>query len=439
MYQDKYMMYLEALKHPFQKLSRLEFLNPDDSVAFALDNNYNRGYRSRYDSRAFIQSGNLNVSLQNGQRRKANISLANIDDAFEYSVNHIWFGSRVRLSMGLVLPDGTDFYLPQGVFYFKDPQAIRTPTQKEISYSLVDKWSYLDGGLFGVLPYTYEVAIGTNIFVAMQKVLNLDRRNIKSLATANEWKIDPTPPVFTDYYNNLPDVQYEVEDANGNLTVKSAKANETAFTTTVSMGSKASDILLDLNRNIVGWIGYDQTGALRVDPSQDDIVDADKPILWTFSPANSQLASSNDTVKNSDVFNDVIVIGESATGGAVYGRATNYDPISDTNVNLIGLKTHTENRAEYWNSKQCVDYADWLLKRKTVLQKSVSISSSQIFHLVENRLIAVVRSDKKGSPVERHVIQSFSLPIGETGNMTINAVSTNDFSIATKVTSEIDE
>jgi hypothetical protein len=31
--------YLEALKHPFVKLARLEFLNPDGSVSFAIDNN----------------------------------------------------------------------------------------------------------------------------------------------------------------------------------------------------------------------------------------------------------------------------------------------------------------------------------------------------------------------------------------------------------------
>lgn len=29
----------------------------------------------------------------------------------------MWFGTMVRLSEGLLLPNGEEFYLPQGVFY----------------------------------------------------------------------------------------------------------------------------------------------------------------------------------------------------------------------------------------------------------------------------------------------------------------------------------
>ena len=85
----------------------------------------------------------------------------------------------------------------------------------------------------------------------------------------------------------------------------------------------------------------------------------------------------------------------------------------------------------YYTVQQCQDLAAWKLKRATVLQKSVSIQCSQIFHLNENELVAIVRSDKPGSPVERHLIMGFSRPLGATGQMTINAVSTNDFPIAT--------
>ena len=49
-----------------------------------------------------------------------------------------------------------------------------------------------------------------------------------------------------------------------------------------------------------------------------------------------------------------------------------------------------------------------------------------MFHLVENNLITVQRTDKQGSPIEKHLIQSFTLPIAETGQMTINCVSVND-------------
>ena len=416
---NSFNQYLEALKFPFRKLAKLEFLQPDNSVAFSLDNNFKRGYRSKYDTRAFIQSGTLNVSMQNGQRRKATATLANIDGAFEYAVNKVWFGQRIRLSMGLVLPDGSEFYLPQGVFYINNPQSVFKPNSQQITYNLVDKWAYLDGTLFGNLYNTFLInretdGVNTNIFKAMQSVLSLSKMDLFTQTTDVGLMVDSVLPVFTTYYNGktysdgslMTDIPYTL------------RINATEGT--------LAKVLLELNEMLVAWIGYDQTGALRIDSSQTDINDAEKPILWTFSPENSNLLGITETAKNSEVFNHVLIIGEGLNGGEVYGEAKNFNPASDTNINLIGLHTYRESKATYWNSQQCTDLAEWYLKRKTALQKSITIESSQMFHLIENRLVAIKRTDKQGSPVERHLIESFTLPIGETGSMSINAASIYD-------------
>lgn len=189
---NRYIEYLSALKNPFKKLAKIEFLQPDNSVAFSLDNNYQRGYNTLHDSRAFIQSGSLNVSLQNGQRRTATVTLANIDNAYDYSINKIWFGQRIRLSMGLILPDGTDFYLPQGVFYVNAPNNVYSPSERTVTLNLVDKWSYLDGSLFGNLENTYQIpatdgagtSTNTNIFRAMSSILQLSRHRFFKQCTA---------------------------------------------------------------------------------------------------------------------------------------------------------------------------------------------------------------------------------------------------------------
>ena len=55
-----------------------------------------------------------------------------------------------------------------------------------------------------------------------------------------------------------------------------------------------------------------------------------------------------------------------------------------------------------------------------------------MFHITENGLITIKRTDKIGSPKERHLIQSFSRPIGQTGNMTIEAISVKDLPKATE-------
>lgn len=424
---NRYQQYLNALTRPFQKLSKLEFLQPDNSVAFTLDNSYKRGYNRMYDSRAFIQTGSLSVALQNGQRRKASVTLSNADGAFDYSVNKIWHGRKIRLSMGLVLPDGSDFYFPQGVFYIANPNALHSSNQRQITYNLVDKWAYLDGTLFGTLPYSYEVAPGTNVFKAMQGVLQLSVTDLFNPAISPDLMLDNQEPVFTNYYNNLPQLDAEYFAPNGTVVTKKVNATDTAFTTVVEMGGTAADVILDLNRNIVAHVGYDPTGAFRVEPSQDDISDLDKPVMWTFDANNSALVSTGETVRNEDVYNSVLVIGQGLRDEPVYGEAINRNLSSDANVFMLGLRTWKESNSGFWNRKQCNDYAYWLLKRKTVLQKSISVQSSQMFHLLENRLISVQRTDKAGSPFEKHLIQSFTLPIGENGSMSINAASVFDY------------
>lgn len=190
---NRYEQYLAALRGTFRKLAKLEFLQPDDSVAFSVSNNARSG--------AFISDGSLNVSLNNGQRRTASVELSNLDGAFSYNVNKIWFGRRVRLSMGLVLPDGSDFYLPQGVFYIRNPAETLNPDAKTVTYNLVDKWSYLDGDLFGRLEGTYQAPRGnTNIFDVMTSILQFSKYDFSQTNDKSEM-IDCTAPVFTTYYN----------------------------------------------------------------------------------------------------------------------------------------------------------------------------------------------------------------------------------------------
>ena len=155
-------------------------------------------------------------------------------------------------------------------------------------------------------------------------------------------------------------------------------------------------------------------------------------ILFFNAPTEQQFLGATYTVKNQDVYNDIIIKGESLTEyGNVAGRASNYDPASDTNINLIGMKTYREAASGYYSRRQCEDLAKFKLKRQTVLQKSVSISSSQLFHIQENQLVTILRPDKPGMPMERHLITGFTRPIGQTGQMTIQATSVQDFPIAT--------
>jgi hypothetical protein len=423
---ERYLRYLDALLNPFQKLTKLEFLQPDNSVAFFLSNanGYRRGYNPKYQSSALVQQGTLSVSFQNGARRKASITLSDIDNAFEYNVNNIWFGQKIRLSMGLVLPDGTDFYLPQMVGLIKNPQSVLSENQKTVTFPVVDKWANLDGSLFGKLTDTYTAKQSTAEYAVYMAIANLLKTSIydHKLTEDINAMIDNVAPIFTNYYDGK---NYAVLDGDGSQT-RTASMTEIPFDISENGGSNFAQLLLQFNDVLAGIIGYDQTGALRLEPSQTDINDIEKPVLWQFTQRNSTLSQISETIKNDEVYNDVIIVGGGNTDGGIWGRASNNDPNSDTSISAIGLKTYRETKANYFNTKQCTALAEYYLKRKTILQKSVNITSSQMFHLVENQLVSVQRTDKPHNPTERHLINSFSLPIGETGAMTINATSVAD-------------
>ena len=413
-YDAKWSQYINSVGKPFVKLARLDFLNPNGSVLYTLDNNP-RNARSG----AFIQSGEITVNLQNGARRTATVTLSNLDGEFDYNVNKLWFGQQVRLWEGMILPNGHDFYISQGVFYVKDPDEVYEPGMQQTTLNLVDKWAYLDGTLFGNLDGTYEVPLNSNIFNAIQSVLNFDR--------GNGQKIDSSIPVFTSYYNGktttLPDGS-TVPLTNTPYTYRCDSENGTY-----------ADIILELNTMLAGWIGYDANGQLRLDPSQDDILDTTKPVQWQFSPTNSTFLGATYSVKNSEVYNDIIIIGESLSEyGQTSGRATNYDPRSDTNANIIGLKTKRYQQSGYYTQDICESLAVFKLKRESVLKKSVTIKCSQLFHLQENNLVTIERTDKVGNPIERHLITGYTRPIAQNGEMSLNCTSVMDFPTATITT-----
>ena len=417
---QQYQQYLKIISNPdkMTKLVRLDFLNDDGSIAFSIDNNERRG-TSVYsaNSRAFLQDGTLSVSLQNGKRRQASITFANLDGEFDFAVNKLWFGQKVRLMMGVTLSDGYQFYLPQGVFYINSPTLDWKPNSRQASYSLTDKWAYLDGSLFGELQDTYEIGTGENIFGAMQAVLQLSRFSLAPTSNVMDM-IDPITPIFTDYFNN------RTTTVNG----QAYPNNLVPYEVVIERGQNYANILLDLNSLIAGWIGYDATGTLTVLPSENDIADQTKPVQWDFNTNSKTFLGLSETADLGEVYNKLIIIGEAKDSEySPVGVAINNDAASDTSIGRIGLKVKTESASGYYTKEQCAALAAFKLKRSTVLQKSVTFSCSQMFHLQENNLVTVLRSDKQGSPIERHLIQSFSIPLSQTGQMSITATSVTDY------------
>ena len=409
---EKYLDYLNMLRKPYQKLCRLRFLQPDGTTAFMLDNRKD-GARSG----TFISDGTISHNWQNGRRTNATVTLSNIDGAFDYDFNSVWFGQEIALDEGMILSDGqTEFYIQQGVFLIETPTETVQPGQRTATYSLVDKVAALDGTLGGNLDGTYQVTNGTNIFSPISALLAEDR--------GNGYPIDRVAPIYTEYYNGM------TQTLPNGSTVYMTNA---PYTLTVeASGGTIWNVIEGLVAMVNGWVGYDETGALRVDPSQDDILDVDKPVLWDFSMNEAELCGMTYSVKNTEVYNDYIVVGEQLSDNSQpKGRAQILDPRSPVDINAIGRKTIWVSQAGFCTDTQCKDYAEWMVKRTSILHRAITISCSQILHIRGNELVTLTRTDKPGSPTERHLIQGFSRPLAGTGAMTINATSVHDFFTAT--------
>lgn len=409
---QKYQAYLQTIKKDYQKIAKLEFLNANGSVDFTLDNNPNN-----IRSKAFIQSGTLSCNLQNGRRRQVDIALANTTNDYDFSASKIWFGKQIKYSEGLILPSGEPYYITQGIFEIEEPSKVQNNNTNVITYRLVDKWSNIDGGLLGTLEDTYQILAGTNIFDAIASLLRLDKYD---MSNNGNYPIDNTAPIFTNYYNGKTQT---LTDG----TVVSLL--ETPYDLTVEGGNSIATIILGLVDMLAGLVGYNANGRLQVDASQDDILDKDKPVVWEFHTSDKNFISVNTVDKTNEVYNDVIVVGATNDVNATArGRAQNRDASSPTCIERIGLKTKRISMPNYYSDDICEAYAEFMLKRYAVLNKSVTITCNQIFHIMENQVVSI--TDDKTGKTTRYLVQGFSRPVAQNGTMTINAISVSDFPIA---------
>lgn len=409
-FSDDYSEYLYTLKTNYRPAIKIEWMNNDGSSYGEITNSY------------VDMSGTVSVSMENGTRRTADIELDNSNGEFSVDVYNLWYGKMVKLWMGVYLSDGSPYYFPQGVFYVNSVEESNTPLQRTVSLHLIDKWCFLDGTMWGNLDGIYIVPIGSNIYDALTKLLKTSRFTGENVDEAGEPQtnaVDPIMPNLSSYYLTK---TYKDGETTYN-------AIDTPYEIRMEYGKTYADILLEFATILGAYIYYDVDGRLTIEPTQDDIVDSSKPILWTFTPNEQEFLSEDSSHDFGTFYNDIIVIGYTTNGKQAKGRAQNKNTASPTAIQIVGIKTYPpyEDTA-YYTDEQCNELAEYYLKRQTIKQRSVQISSAPMFHLRENRLIECVRPYTMEK--EALLISGYDLPIGTTGTMSITATSVNEFSFS---------
>ena len=409
-----YEEYLSVIKKNFKTAVKIEWINPDGTAYGNITND------------VVDMSGTLSVGMENGTRRTADITLINDKDKFPIDVNNIWYGKMLKLWMGVYLDDGTPYYLPQGVFYVTSVKETNTPSTRQVTLTLTDKWCFLDGTMCGNLEGIYLVPIGSNIYEATESLLLTSRFTGENVETNNEPitnAYDCVAPSFSSYYIGKTYTDSTVDPP------KTYTALDTPYEIRMEYGKTYADVLLEFAKILGSYIYYDVDGRLTFEPTQDDITDISKPVLWTFTPTEKEFMSEDSTHDFSSFYNDIIVLGYITDGKQATARSQNLNPSSPTSIPIIGIKTYPpyEDTA-YYTNEQCQELADYYLKKQTIKQRSVTITSSPMYHLRENRLIQCIRPYTLVE--EPLLISGISLPIGTNGSMTINATSVNEFNFS---------
>ena len=409
-FSDDYSEYLYTLKTNYRPAIKIEWVNNDGSSYGEITNSY------------VDMSGTVSVSMENGTRRTADIELDNSSGEFSVDVYNLWYGKMVKLWMGVYLSDGSPYYFPQGVFSVNSVEESNAPLQRTVSLHLIVKWCFLDGTMWGNLDGIYIVPVGSNIYDALTKLLKTSRFTGENVDEAGEPQtnaVDPIMPNLSSYYLTK---TYKDGETTYN-------AIDTPYEIRMEYGKTYADILLEFATILGAYIYYDVDGRLTIEPTQDDIVDSSKPILWTFTPNEQEFLSEDSSHDFGTFYNDIIVIGYTTNGKQAKGRAQNKNTASPTAIQIVGIKTYPPYEdAAYYTDEQCNELAEYYLKRQTIKQRSVQISSAPMFHLRENRLIECIRPYTMEK--EALLISGYDLPIGTTGTMSITATSVNEFSFS---------
>lgn len=366
----------------------MEFLNPDETVAFDLSGDC-------------IQDGSsVSAQYQSGSRRSATLVVDNWANIYDLNINKVWFGQKIRVSAGIILPDGRDFTLPQGTFYVSNPEEVFNPDTKSTTFSLVDKWAFLDGSLFGNFAGVYQLVPGNNLFTALQQLLLTDRGNGEPL--------DRIPPILDSSYIGKTYV------------VNGTTYNYLDCPYTAKISGNYANVINEINTMLVSVSGYDCRGRFVLENANTDVTDDQNAVQWDYATNPELLVSVARTPQLTEMYNHVIVTGSVLNGHIAKGEAINDDLSSPTNINYIGKKTYVIEQSKYYADVQCEEMAKYELNKRKRLSAQVTVETMPIYHLQEHQLIAL-DLDSSTQARQLYIVDGFELPLGQTENMSITA------------------
>lgn len=333
-----------------------------------------------------ILDGSLSVNRNNGIRRTMDFTIRNTSELLP-NIYGIWINKKVKLSLGVVCPDGTDFFIPQGVFVLLNPSYESSPTGTMVTFNAVDKFSQLTGDTGkGLLKDIYQINNGTSVNTGLKAILS-----------------DFGDKIMPNLYPNSSTFPYTIrEGQDGNA------------------GAIIEKIAYFMSYNCY----YDRNGVFTTYP---DIPDENKGVSWDYNFGDEKYTYLGATTeyKFTDTRNTVIVIGANINGLIAKAKVVDDDLASPTNVNLLGEIPHITLNDYIQTTQQATDLANFILRRLKILNKTISINSIPIYHINVDDIITITDSNF-GFNKQRFLVTGISMGLGFGADMSVECIAVDE-------------
>ena len=347
----------------FDIIARFVFLKSDES--------------EDRDMISHVIGGTLSVTKNNGVRRTVSITVENTGFDFLMNISKLLV-LKFKLELGYLI-DGTEYFFKQGIFVFSDASFSDT-TDNSVTINATDKFSLINGELGGELITMFKVDVGERIADAIRNTLVA---------------VGDTKTPILNISNSI----------------------KTPFT--LEKDSNYGEILTSFNDMLSTNMYYDIDGRLRVEPEVADIY---KETLWDYSMDYPHYQGGTRSISRKEVYNAVKVVGANVNGDLATGYSENNNPISDFSIAKLGYtRIFKLNDANIPNDDYAQQRSDYELKKLMAWFSSMTFNSIPLFHFDVDKIITIT-SDNLKLEHERHLLNSFSIPLNASGGkMNCNA------------------
>lgn len=336
--------------------------------------------------------GSLTTNVSQGSRRTVSLTMANDGKFIPNSNGLVWFSKGFKLYTGMILPDGTRQYNPQGMYLINSVSVTSDGAESTATINGVDIFSRLDSRLGGNLYNTFFIPAGADIYDA-----------IKALFVKTPTY---TPPI------NLSSDRVIL---NPNLKGKTAPHDFEA-----NYGESYADLLIDIADAFSQQVYFDVNGNFIM----ENVIDEANitPLVHINSGESGTRGLFVDGSADFDLsqmFNQWTVVGEGLNGTVVSATAQDDNPLSPTYVGRIGIKAKTLEDSNIYTNNLCELRAKYELKKSTQLYNTANITIVPLDILKENDVVSLT-NPICGWNRDKYVIQSISLPLNYSTAMSLS-------------------